>query len=305
MNCNPIACHSLGLSLLLCACGPTIADPSEQPLDDSVGQQASPVTHASLDDGHEAVVSITIAVGPDSPFLCTGTLVGPRAVLTAAHCLAGLFSTPLRIAFGADAQRPMATLRVVDRRVHPDYRPEPLADHDLAVLALERAVPSSLVPFTYDEPVTDTLVKIVGFGATESDQSLGRKRAGTARVDEVDATRFRVAPAPSLTCFHDSGAPALSQAGEFERLVGVTTSGRSDCAGFSRFMRVDADWNSFILPNAVLAESLPVPPPEAVAVRAGGGCQMRAARFPPPAPSALLTGCALGVYCRRRRRLRR
>jgi len=306
MSRRKLAPHLLVLLLFASACSSQAGEASEPGFDPLVGVQGLPVTDGSQDDGHAGVVSILGETAADgSWFLCTGALVGPRAVLTAAHCLNDAFATPLRVAFGENAQNPTMTLRVIDRHVHPDYLREPLADHDLAVLAIEHGVPSEIVPFTYDVPVSDTLVKIVGFGATESGASIGRKRMGTARIDEVGTTRFRVAPAPSLTCSRDSGAPAFSELGEPEKLVGVTTSGRADCAGFSRFMRTDTYWDSFILPNISLTNSLPVPPPEPVAFRPEGGCQMKRLGFSASSPTSAALASAVLVGLRRLRRPRR
>jgi len=299
--------HALVAFLLAAACSSPPGNGSDPSLDPVADEQTFRVTYGSQDDGHAGVVSI-FAETPegDSWLLCTGALVGTRAVLTAAHCLNDAFATQLRVAFGANAQQPTMTRRVIARHVHPDYDPDPLSDHDLAVLAIERDVPIPIVPFTYELPVTDTLVRLVGFGANESsDSPIGRKMTGTARIDEVGTTRFRVAPAPSLTCFHDSGAPAFSEQGESETLVGVTTSGRNDCAGFSRFMRTDVYWDSFILPSISWANSLPVPPAEPIARRPVGGCQMqRSGVSVSSRTSAALLGMVL-VHLRRRRRSRR
>ncbi|HKO48284.1 MAG TPA: trypsin-like serine protease [Polyangiaceae bacterium] len=303
MTHGKLARHSLVVFLWAVACSSPTGNGSDPGLDPLANEQTFRVTYGSADDGHAGVVSILAETAEGGSWLlCTGVLVGPRAVLTAAHCLNDASATPLRVAFGANSQQPTMTRSVIARHVHPEYEPEPLSDHDLAVLAIERDVPSSIAPFTYDLPVTESLVRLVGFGANESGSLIGRKRTGTARIDEVGTTRFRVAPAPSLTCFHDSGAPAFFEQGETEMLVGITTSGRNDCAGFSRFMRTDVYWDSFIRPSISLADSLPVAPAEPIAGRPVGGCQMQRSGVP---ASSRTSAALLGVVLVQLRRLRR
>ena len=293
-------------ALLLAACGSTpsaISDPESTP-DESVEEESSALTMAEPDDGDPAIVAVMAAMPGEPPsMLCTGTLIGPRAILTAAHCLNDTEAVPLRVAFGSDTETLVASLRVVDRRIHPDYRSEPLAEHDLAILALEHAVtdaPVALARGVLDGSAVGDSLRLVGFGLSAPAGSFGQKRTGTARIDAVDDTRFRVAPAPSLTCYHDSGAPALSTTDEGEALLGVTTSGDSDCSTFSRFTRVDRYVDDFIVPSLAVVDALPVPPPEPLPHF--GGCAVVPGHDIAPAAADLALALALALVTKRRRR---
>src|ERR1700722_15740530 len=86
-----------------------------------VGAVSQAIIGGSVDTADTAVVAV---MDPSSSTLCSGTLVAPSVVLTAAHCVYLVDPSALQVLVGTDSTNPDQTIAVNRVVVYPTYAGE-------------------------------------------------------------------------------------------------------------------------------------------------------------------------------------
>ncbi|MBL8940618.1 MAG: trypsin-like serine protease [Archangium sp.] len=168
--------------------------------------------------------------------VCSATLIAPRTLVTAAHCVgsAPLFALDPARVDGSDA----GVYGIVKRLTYAQATDGGVAD--LALLLLDRAPMVTPKPWAWwgPAPAIGSPVRHVGYGRSEQGPPGERRAVTTAVVGAiVNRTQGMVLVSGDLgkgICFGDSGGAAFVPTDGGERLVAVHSFITTDCgAGVS------------------------------------------------------------------------
>ncbi len=229
-----LACSTLAFALFVSACHAPKAATSEEKI----------VRGHSVDENSPAYLS-TVMLEMNGA-LCTGSIIAPRLILTAAHCVEGAQPQSIMIVFDKFKQDDPRYVRTGHRS--ETFKPTGSAsfpNFDIAYVELDSDVPAPYAPIEIlrDPSLIEesTPILLAGYGQTEDncndDTCVGQlKEANTKFLQYYDQPHLM-----SLLIFHgvategygaachgDSGGPAFAQFGSKWLLIGVTNGTRPD-----------------------------------------------------------------------------
>ncbi|HTE50724.1 MAG TPA: trypsin-like serine protease [Kofleriaceae bacterium] len=225
-----------------------------------IGEARAPIVGGTPTNQYPAVPLLYSEVADqDGAQLCSGTLISPRVVLTAAHCVEFPDGAPSQYVayFGADVTvqsdpERRGAINIVDFVFHPEWDIDNLeAGHDIGLVLLEQNAPVAPMPF--NRAPVDSLVgqqvHLVGWGKTTGDgEDVGVKREAMSDLQSAGPLLMRYGSAAANTCQGDSGGPNFMTINGVESVAGITSYGNVGCDQFGFGTRVDAFAASFIDP---------------------------------------------------------
>ena len=169
--------------VLVCFVGHCTSTPSTRKLISGEASEVQP-------DEHRNVVKLNLHFsGPEdgAESTCTGTLISPGAILTAAHCLheQGYRLTDAYVVFPGNSEK----FYISNLNIHPEYTGPPHMHNDIAVLGLKKCMMDT-VPVTLSQSgdLTCKAGEAVGYGYTNYHGEFygpTHKRTGKESATEV------------------------------------------------------------------------------------------------------------------------
>jgi len=195
--------------------------------------------------GYAPHVVMALAQARGGSGFCSGAVLAPNIVLTAAHCVAAPGAT--RVHFRDSAGKPVL-MEVARVARHPGFRADAVAARaksiDLALIETKEALPSSFSAVAIGDPPNDlgAVFDIAGFGVSQpgvaSTSGVLRRARLSLRAPLSNVLLWLSSDDGAGACTGDSGAPVFANGA----LVGIVAfaqgkNGRG-CGGLTQAVRI-------------------------------------------------------------------
>jgi secreted trypsin-like serine protease len=234
----------------------TVGCSQAAPSNDPVDQSESSIINGVETTGYSNIIALYgKKPGADKGMLCTASVIAPKVLLTAAHCVSpavvgeGLVYKALLAPNLMDSANPSPKIDVAEVHWDQAFNAQALPNgHDIAVAIL--AEPINVAPLKFNRaPLSGvTTARLVGYGLNDgvNQTGAGVKRTAEVPVASVD-DKFVVTGSwfGTTMCSGDSGGPVLANVNGEDVIVGVNSFGFMYCVGTGSSTRVDT-YASFV-----------------------------------------------------------
>lgn len=242
MNIAPkkLAVAALAITMLQLGVGCSATRAGDEGDFESESRRDNPIVNGQETSDYPATGML---LSQGQPF-CTATVIAPRSVVTAAHCVENQDPSSFTFGLGPNYMQIDAELKVVAAVTHPQWDSQQLAN-DIAVVTLAEDAP--VAPIALNKAMDDSwigrTVTLVGYGVSDgpSQTGAGIKREVDVTIDQLEATTLHYTTTKGQTaCNGDSGGPAYADEGGQLVIAGITSYGDQNCQQFGVYTRVDA-----------------------------------------------------------------
>ncbi|MGW8954671.1 trypsin-like serine protease [Streptomyces sp. NPDC055709] len=205
---------------------------------------ASPANAVTGSETSDAPFSFTarLQIGAGDPErVCSGALVAPQWIVTAASCFADDPAHPEQLAAGKPKQKATATVGRTDLTANGEHVSEivqlvPREGRDLVMARLAAPAPADapVVGIASTAVAKGDALTVAGFGRTKTEWVPDKLHTSTFTTDVVSDSELDISGAgvADAICKGDTGGPVLRKKGDAFELVGVSSrSWQGGCLG--------------------------------------------------------------------------
>ena len=173
---------------------------------------------------------------------CSGTIIGPHTVLTAAHCTPEELTYNVVVSVEGDK-----SYEAVDTFPHPDYTGP--SENDIGLIFVEETLPEPYARVATPSPDECHYLVMQGYGYTDAEEKdFGKLHEAAAYELETTAELiYYRGPDGAQTCYGDSGGPvyAITEEGELILISLAAKLGDENCQdgyGVGPNLQNHAEW---------------------------------------------------------------
>src|SRR4051812_17615861 len=175
--------------------------------------------------------SVVILLDKNSELVCTGSVIAPTVVLTAAHCVSD--SSIKFVGFGPSDSTLTSKIAVTKRIPNPTYNGDD--GHDVGVVLLKSPAPVPPLAInrkSLSKALIGQPVRIVGYGDRDNTGKVyGAKYQVSTPLLKIDSAAIDVGDRHHDSCYGDSGGPNFMTINGTEQIVAVVSEGKGNRCG--------------------------------------------------------------------------